>query len=431
MSVQTATLTERAILQLSERLGEPAWLRDKRLAALRAYESLPVPAWDRTSLTGLDLGKVVIPSDESTGGDMPPAMRQAADQQADDASFLFEVDHRPARLQLSDELKQQGVIVCDFQTAIKEHEELLKEYYQSVIGFDEDKLVALHYAAASSGLFVYVPKNVQVSVPIEYRISAVTPGLSLFPHTLIIADRGAEVTVIQGVSGDDQGVSRVISEVVEVVPIEGAQIRFGSIQTWGDETYQFTLRRSMLNRDARVEWLSGDFGGKLVRSHAKSVLVGEGSESTNLSVFFGDGNQHMDIGITMLHEGSHTASDMLTKGVLNDRARVVYRGLTDIENGARFASGFQRENTMLLSKHARSDAIPGLEIDETEVQAGHAATTGQIDPVHLFYLMSRGLRKEEAIHLIVVGFFDPVVSRMPIERVRNEISELINRKMLA
>jgi len=146
-------------------------------------------------------------------------------------------------------------------------------------------------------------------------------------------------------------------------------------------------------------------------------------------VFFGEGEQHFDMGITMLHEGEHTASDMLTKGVLKDKGRMVYRGLTDIEHGARFASGFQRENTMLLSEEARSDAIPGLEIDETEVQAGHAATVGQIDRNHLFYLMSRGLPRAEAMRLIVEGFFDPVLARVPVEGVRAELYALIDGRM--
>lgn len=433
MSVGTLiTLNEEGILHLSKRLGEPEWMRDQRLAAFKAYENLPVPSWDRTSLTGMNLESPAI-AVESSGEevDLPATFSKVMSEADESATYVIEVDQVTRHIKLAPELEKDGVIVADLSTAIKEHEDLLKEYFQSVVAFDEDKLVALHYAAVSSGLFVYVPKNVRVARPIEYRVYGSLPGVGLYPHILIVAEQGSEVTVIEGVSSHDQDKQRIVSEVVEIIPKDGAQVRFGSVQTWGDQTWQSTIRRSDVSRDARVEWMSGDFGSRLSRTHSKSVLAGEGSESTNHSVFFGNRSQHLDVGITMMHVGEHTASDMLTKGVLKDRARVVYRGLTDIENGARFASGFQNENTMLLSKNARSDAIPGLEIDETEVQAGHAATTGQMDPVHLFYLMSRGLSEEDAIHLIVTGFFDPVVSAMSDEGMQEEIKTLIDGKMLA
>lgn len=432
MSVELrVTLSEEGIASLSERLGEPAWLREKRLAAFRAYKEMEMPAWDRTDLAGVDLDKVALTepgapiTDES---ELPEALRAASGGERE-SHRIFQVDAGRTFLQIGKELEADGVIVCDFATALAEHGDLLKDHYMSAVPYDEDKLTALHYAAASTGVFIYVPKNVAVELPIEIRTYTSRPGLSLFPHVLVVAERGAEVTVVEGVASDDGDEQRIVGQIVELCPAEGAQIRFAAVQTWGERTFNFTTRRSILSRDARVEWLAGDFGSALSRSHARSVLEGPGSESTNLSVFFGGGTQHLDVGITMLHVGEHTASDMVTKGVLADRARAVYRGLTDIENGARFASGFQRENTMLLSEEARSDAIPGLEIDETEVQAGHAATTGQIDKVQLFYLMSRGLPKQDAMHLIVAGFFDPVLQRIPIESVQEELRALIDGKM--
>lgn len=434
MSVTTGiTLTENGVRELSELLGEPTWLREKRLAAWRAYCDLALPRWDRTDLAGLNLGELVVHDGERralSADELPASVgRAAAGRDGDGEAVVVQVNSGGVWARVPESLQSRGVIVCDFPTAVQKHEEILRRHYMSAVPFDEDKLVALHYAAASSGFLVYVPRNTAVEVPVELRIDAGRAGLGLFPHILVVAEQGAEVTILEVVRSEDGAEQRVVSQVVEICPQDGAQVRYGAIQSWGDATYNFTARRALLRRDARVEWMGGDFGSRLSRSHVRSILEGTGSESTNLSVFYGARNQHLDLGITMRHVGDHTASDMVTKGVLDGRARVVYRGLTDIENGARFTSAFQRENTMLLSEEARSDAIPGLEIDETEVQAGHAATVGQIDKVHLFYLMSRGLPKQEAIRLIVEGFFDPVLQRMPVERVRREIQALIEGKM--
>lgn len=432
MSVETAiTLSKEGIERLSERLGEPEWMKAKRLAAYEAYEKLSLPVWDRTELTGLDLENVTIYQEGGSIDEtsLPAPLKAIADRRKDQASLFFQIDGSTNWSRPLAELAEKGVVVCDFATALREHGDIVKAHLGTAVGFDEDKLTALHYAALSSGWFIYVPKDTVVEAPVELRTYSATPGLGLFSHILVVAERGAEVTVVHGAASVDGEVQRVVADVVEVCPKDGAGVRFNWVQDWGRQTYNFTLRRAALARDARTDWCSGEFGSRLSRSHTRSILVGPGSQSTSLSVFFGDGEQHLDVGITMLHEGEHTASDMQTKGVLNDRSRVVYRGLTDIENGARFSSGFQRENTMLLTKDARSDAIPGLEIDETEVQAGHAATTGQVDPVHVFYLMSRGLRRQEALHLLVVGFLDEIVGRMPLEYFKEEVSGFIDRKM--
>lgn len=433
MSVETAiTLSAKGIAELSERLGEPEWLRAKRSSAYEAYERMALPVWDRTDLAGLSLDDITIyQAGRAVAADeLPGALQEIVAKRGESASLFFQIDGQRTWSKPQEELAAKGVIVCDFGTALKEHEEILREHYMSAIGFDEDKLTALHYAAASAGWLIYVPKDTVVEAPIELRSYGKTPGLGLFSHILVVAERGAEVTIVHGTASDDGGVQRVVADIVEICPKDGAQVHFNAVQNWGPETYNYTLRRSVLARDSRTDWCTGDFGSRLSRSHIKSVLAGPGSESYSLGVFFGDGEQHLDLGITMLHEGDHTSSDMLTKGVLDDKSRCVYRGLTDIENGARFTSGFQRENTMILSDEARSDAIPGLEIDETEVQAGHAATVGQVDKVHLFYLMSRGLRRPEAMHLIVIGFLDAVLQRMPLESFREELAAIIDGKMM-
>jgi len=432
MSVETAiTLNARGIAQLSERLGEPEWMRAKRMAAFEAFESMTFPRWDRTEIVGLDLDDLAIYREGGalTEAELPQSLRKIAEEKRGQASLFFQVDGAKTWSSPMEELEAKGVVVVDFPTALQQYGDLVKEHLMSSVGFDEDKFTALHYAAVSSGWFVYVPKEVVVEAPIELRSYGAAPGLGLFSHVLVVAERDAQVTIVHGSASDDGGVQRVVADVVEICPKDGAIVEFNAVQDWDRETFNYTVRRSLLGRDATVNWRTGEFGSRLSRSHTRSILHGTGSSSNYLSVYFGDGDQHLDVGITMLHEGEHTASDMVTRGILDGRSRVVYRGLTDIENGARFSSGFQSENSMILSEEARSDSIPGLEIDETEVQAGHAATTGKIDPIHLFYLMSRGLRRQDAIHLMVVGFLDTVLQRMPLESFRQELSALIDRKM--
>lgn len=432
MSVETAiTLNAKGIAQLSERLGEPEWMRAQRMAAYEAFESLAFPTWDRTEIVGLDLDNLAIYQEGGalTEEQLPAPLKEIVSKRKGEASLFFQVDGAKTWASPKEELEAKGVVVCDFPTALREHGDLVKEHLMSAVGFDEDKFTALHYAAVSAGWFIYVPKETVVEAPIELRTYGATVGLGLFSHILVVAERNSQVTIVHGSASDDGGAQRVVVDVVEVCPKDGAQVQVNVVQDWDRETINYTVRRSLLAQDANVNWCTGEFGSRISRSHTRSILHGTGSSSNYLSVFFGDGDQHLDVGITMLHEGEHTASDMVTKGVLDGRSRVVYRGLTDIENGARFSSGFQNENTMLLSEEARSDAIPGLEIDETEVQAGHAATTGKIDPVHLFYLMSRGLRQHEAMHLMVVGFLDAVLQRMPLESFREELAALIDGKM--
>ncbi|HEX6971683.1 MAG TPA: SufD family Fe-S cluster assembly protein, partial [Limnochordia bacterium] len=211
---------------------------------------------------------------------------------------------------------------------------------------------------------------------------------------------------------------------------DGARVRYAAVQNLGQSTFNLTVRRAVLGRDASVEWVVGEFGSRTSRTATVSVLAGSGSESKSIMVFFGDGAQHLDLSVTMQHVGAFTTGEMLAKGAVGGRARVIYRGLTDIEHGAENASAFQRENTLILSKDARSDAIPGLEIDDNRVQAGHAATVGQVDELLLFYLMSRGLSRRVATKLIVDGFFDPIMQRVPLAAVKDELQRLIDGKML-
>lgn len=431
MSVDiTTALGEAAVVEISEKKGEPEWLRDRRIAAFQTFLSVPNPGWDRTNIDRVDFSGILPYKGTNLATDvkdLPPRVQQMIEGADPNGALLVQVDSTVAYRRVSQELESQGVIFTSFDEAVQQHPELVKEHFMTLIAPDADKLIALHAALHSGGAFVYVPKDVKIEIPLEFATWSETDGLGLFPHVLVIAEDGAEVTLVERYSSGDEG--HVVSQLVEVVAKANAKVTLGSVQSWGGKTDSFHTRRAHLERDSVVNWVLGELGSRLGRAATHSSLVGDGSESTASMVFFGDQEQHLDTGIIMNHIGSYTNSDMLTKGVLKDKARCIYRACTDIEDGARNTTGFQIENTLMLSKDARIDAIPELEIEETEVQAGHAATVAQVDETQLFYMMSRGVPRSEAVKMVVQGFVDPLLSRIPLDDVRQELQELIDRKM--
>lgn len=429
MSVEMSTsLTEAAIQSLSQQKGEPEWLLKLRLAAFDAYAKASDPNWDRTRIDTVDWNAIQPYKAPATEAELPAAAQRMVTAAGEDAAILVQVDSQIAYQAVPEALTEQGVIFTSIDEAVAKHPDLVEEHFGQVVKHDEDKLIALHSALCAGGAFVYVPKDVRVEVPLQWFVWSDAVNLGLFPRILIVADRGSEVTFVE-TSGSSDGVPHLASVVTEVIAKPNAKVTYTAVQGWGDGVQSFITRRARLDRDSAVHWVLGDLGAELGRAATRSFLEGDGSESTAMMVFFGDQDQHLDSGLVMTHIGDHTGSDMVTKGVLKDNARCVYRALTDIEDGARFTTAFQRENTLVLSKTARIDAIPGLEIEETEVQAGHAATVGQIDENHLFYLMSRGMTRTDAVKLIVDGFFDPVLTRVPVEGVRALLQDMIDRKM--
>lgn len=432
MSVDiTTSLAEAAIVETSQRRQEPDWLRNRRIEAFRSFLSAPNPAWDRTDVDRVDFRSILPFHDVALTDDvqaLPAPVQEWVTSSDPQGGLLIQVDSTLAYRRVPTELEAQGVIFTSIDRAVQEHPDLVKAHLMTqVVQPDEDKLIALHAALISGGVFLYVPKNTRVALPLQFAVYSEKEGLGLFPHVLVVADEGSEVTLVETYNTGSE--NHVASQVTEVIAKANAKVTIGSIQSWGDGTDAFNTRRAKLDRDSSVHWVLGELGSRMGRAATRSFLEGDGSESTALMVFFGDQSQHLDAGIVMTHIGHHTSSDMLTKGVLKDESRCVYRALTDIESGARNTTAFQRENTLVLSERARVDAIPGLEIEETEVQAGHAATVGQIDEAELFYMMSRGVPRRESVRLIVNGFFDPVLQRIPLDGARSQLRELIDRKM--
>jgi len=437
-TVKEGTLTRAAVERLAA--GEPEWLQSLRIAAWERYESTSLPdpkdeAWRRTDLSRLDLDTLRPTEPRSVVADpaaLPETLRLVVTGDKPPATVSLQWDGSLVYRRMDPGLAAQGVVFTDLQTAAREHGDLLKKYLFTAVRADESKFTALHAALLSGGVFLYVPKGVVVEEPIEFALYGEQPGAGLFNHTLVVAETGAAVTLVERWSSAAAGERGLQSGVVEIIARPGSQVRFGSIQNFATSLDSFTVRRAVVERDARVDWTLGEFGGSLTRAELTSLVSGPGADSNIFMVFFGDGRQHLDVSAGMVHKAGadHSTSDIQVRGVLNGKARSVYRGLGQIEAGARACKTFQRQQTLVLSEGARSDAIPGLIIDEYDVeQAGHAATVGQVDREQLFYLMSRGISKQEALKLIVDGFFQPVLQRIPVESLRAELPGLVQRKM--
>jgi Fe-S cluster assembly protein SufD len=294
---------------------------------------------------------------------------------------------------------------------------------------EHDKFSALHGAFWSGGVFLYVPKGVQVELPLEARVYADADSPALMPHTLVVVEAGASAVFIDeyvSPTGEQQGLS---NSVVELFTGAGAQLRYVSVQDWGRNVYHFNTQRLVAQRDSATNSLSILLGSKLTKSNVESGLDGQGATSEMLGIFFGDGAQHFDQHTLQDHLQPHTTSDLLFKGVLRDRARSVFAGLIRVEPHAQRTDAYQANRNLLLSDKARVDTMPKLEIGANDVRCTHGATIGQVDQEQLFYLQSRGLDRGEAERMIVDGFLDEIIQRIPLAEVRDRLDLAIKQKM--
>lgn len=394
MSVATATAeVERWIAGLEE----PDWLTAARRQAVALESGSAMPRWDRTDISRLEL--------ESFG---PP-------------DGTVEV-RAPAGA------GARGVLAGTIAEVARQAPEVVRAHLGGVVAAEAGKFEARN-AAAHQGCILYVPPRVELEGPVEitYRLPAAA-GTQFHPRTLVVLGEGASASVFQREEGGGVAAALVTS-VVEARVADRARLQFTELQNWGEGVTNLTTRGADLGADARVEWLVGELGGGLTRSGTRTYMRGAGGQALSLVLFFPSGHQHMDILANLVHEGMRTDGLMLARGVLSGWGRGIYRGTSEILRGARGCNSQQKENALHLSPNVRSDAIPALYIQENEVQAGHAATTGKVDPEQMFYLVSRGLPAREAERLIVHGFFAPLVERIPLEAARAELAALIDRKI--
>lgn len=398
-------LTKDAVEALSSRLDEPGWLSERRLAAFDIYESLDLPdpkgeEWRYVDVRDFDFARFEAPVTAEIFAGLPP------------------------------ELHEKGVIFCDLKTAFSDHGGLMKEHFFTDVPVGEHKFTALHGAFFSSGALLYVPKNVEVSIPLELT-HTVNEGGSIFPHLTVIVEAHASVTLVDTFKSPDEDGSSLCSSVVEVQAGRGSTVNYISLQQWGRNVHHFQTQRFTGDRDSTVRSLAVNLGSTFARTQVESVLEGEGSFSEMLGLYFADSDQHFAQRTLQSHNAPHAVSDLLYKGALKESSRSEYSGLIKVLKGAQGTDAYQANRNLLLSEDSLARSIPQLEIEANEVRCTHGATVSPVEEEHLFYLMSRGIDRVTAQKLVVFGFFGEVLDRIRVPAVREELSRAISEKVEA
>lgn len=433
---QAPPLSRADVENLSERYNEPDWLRQMRLDAWDTYEATPMPTtkdepWRRTDYRHIEWDSAgVLASSDGASFEMIPAANRQPLLGEEQGGLLAFVDNEVVHHEINPALAEQGVILTDLRTAVSEHAALVREHLMThAVTPDNGKFAALHAALWTHGVFLYVPKGVSATLPAHSIFYTSQPGMTL-GHILVVVEEGAQIDYLHESLSPmlDQHASFV--GVTELIVKPAANLRFANLQDWGQSMFEFSHQRARVDNDGQLDWITGQMGGKLIKAFMEIDLDGKGSWGRMSGLYFPAQSQFMDLDTQQNHNAPNTTSDLLFKGVLKDEARSVWQGMIKVLPGAQKTDGFQSNRTMLLGKQARSDSIPGLEIEADDVRCTHAAATGQIEEELIYYLMARGITRPEAEKLIVDGFFVPVLDRIPFEQVRDRMMDYVEQKLL-
>lgn len=425
-------LSAEAVEALSAAKNEPAWMRDKRRAAWQLSRELPMPAdtdeaWRRTDLRGLDLGHYAallpqtgaVSSREQLPAYLAPHLAMPETTVGgvmahQDGSVLWQT--------LEADLAAQGVIFCDLDSAVQHHAALVEEHFMTeAVPVDSDAFTALHGALWQGGVFLYVPSGVQVQMPLQALTAHATASGMEQPHLLLIADAQSDVTFVDEQVSQSADLAGFHNGVVELYLKRGARATYLQIQNWSRRLWGISHQRAVLDADSQLHWAAAGLGSRLHWTAQDVCLRAPGSNSKLFGLTFADGRQHLDYQTRQDHTAPHTESDLLFKGVVLDRARTVFRGVLHLRKEAQQTNAYQATHSLLLSPQARADALPILEIEADDVRCKHGSTTGRVDDEQIFYLMSRGLSRQDAQRLIVQGFFETVITEFPVEGVQEKI----------
>lgn len=450
--MQTGEFSKAFVQKLAA--DEPRWMREKRLEAYARYESLLMPhtaeddVWRRTvDMRTQDYwrrtrrylrGFAVDNYHPSAPAASPHPTRSYEDSET--AGALVQVDGQTLQQPLATALGEKGVYFADIGTALKEREELLRDYFMNKAVTLKtqlksgnialhNKFDALHGAFWHGGYLLHVPKGVRVEVPLRVRIALSAANRADLSHVLIIAEAGSQVVISEENLSTDATVSGMHSGAVEIFAGQNASVTYVQAQRWNHHVWNFASHRAIVERDAQLCWVTATFGGRLNKLNQVAVLDGPGCNVKMLGLSFTDGRQHLDVSTAQEHVSPHTFSDLLYRTVLKDRAQTAWGGNIYVYPEANYTDAYQKNDNLVLSERAHADTLPGLEIQAHEVRCTHGATAGKIDPEQVFYLMSRGVSYPQAEKLIVDGFFEPVLTRIPLESVREELSASITRKL--
>jgi Fe-S cluster assembly protein SufD len=426
-------LTIDDVTALSKKKQDPAWLAKKRLAAWKLYQSLPMPtlndeAWRRTDLRPFKWAETELAALNGRGPvrPVPAAFLKPLAGKEQDGQLVINAGKVEVN-KLSAALKRKGVIFTDFQTAAVKHEKLLKKYLNRAVKAADGKFAALAEALTDGGVFLYVPKNVEVTLPLHSVVWV--PGASHFTRVLVVLEAGASATYVHEIGSPDGKTENLHAGIVELVLGEGSSLKFVELQSLGLNTWHISHERAKIGKEAKLDWVFDAIGSRLTKNFSEIDLDGEGSWCRMSGFYFAEGNQHLDHDTQQNHNAPHTTSDLLFKGALRDQSRSVWQGMIYVAPGAQKTDGYQANRNLVLSKSARADSIPGLEILADDVRCTHGATVGQLEQEHIFYLMSRGVPRVEAEKVVVDGFFDPIMQRIPFEGMIARLKKDIEKKM--
>lgn len=434
-------LTEEIVRQISAEKDEPEWMLESRLKALKIFNEKENPKWG-PDLSEVDMDKITtyIRPDADMSDDwknVPDEIRDTFDKlgipEAEKESMLSGVgaqyDSEVVYHSIQKYLSDQGVIYTDFETGLKEYPEIVKKYFSKCITPKLHKYAALHYAVWSGGSFVYVPKGVNVDIPLQSYFRLNAPGAGQFEHTLIIIEEGAYCHFIEGCSAPKYNVINLHAGAVELFVGEGATLRYSTIENWSRNMYNLNTKRAIVEKDGKIEWVSGSFGSKVSMLYPASILVGENASSEFTGISFAGEGQNLDTGAQVVHAAPHTTSTVNTKSISKSGGIAIYRGLVEIKENAVGAKNATSCESLMLDNKSRSDTIPTIKIENNNIDIGHEAKIGRISDSVIFYLMSRGISEQEAKEMVVRGFAEPIAKELPMEYAV-EMNNLINLELV-
>lgn len=433
MSAETIVYDEAYVREFSESRTEPEWLLQLRLRGLALADELALPKPDKTNIKNWNFNSFehkIEQEAEVQLDDLPEDILNLIGKEKEAGNVIVQKNASIVHKELSEDLKSKGVIFTDLETAVQEHSDLVQKYFMTeAVQIDEHRLTALHVALLNGGVFLYVPKNVQVESPLQAIFWQENADAGLFNHVIIVAEENSSVTYVENYLSTNTGEPAVANVISEVMAGDNAQVRYGALDNLGDNVTSYINRRGRVGQDGRIEWALGEMndGNSVFENWTK--CIGDNSSSDSKMVMIGRGTQRENYMVRIDQIGKHSDGQIFAHGVLKDKATSIFNGIGKIDKGGKQANAEQTSRILMLSGDARGDTNPILLIDEDDVTAGHAASVGQVDELQLYYLMSRGISRDEAERLIVRGFLEPVVANLPIEGVKQALEGVIERKI--
>ena len=433
-------INEEVVRDISAKKSEPEWMLEMRLKGLRLFGKKPMPTWG-SDLSGIDFDniKYFVRSTEKQAqswDDLPEDIKNTydrlgipeAEKQRLVSGVAAQYESEVVYHQIREDLEAQGVLFLDTDTALREHEELFREYFGTVIPVGDNKFAALNTSVWSGGSFIYVPKGVHVDIPLQAYFRINTENMGQFERTLIIADEDSYIHYVEGCTAPIYSSDSLHSAVVEIIVKKNARVRYTTIQNWSNNVYNLVTKRAVAHEGATMEWIDGNIGSKVTMKYPAVWMMGPHAKGEVLSVAFAGEGQHQDAGSKMVHAAPHTSSSIVSKSVARGGGRTSYRGLVQVLEGAYGSKSTVKCDALLVDDISRSDTYPYVDVREDDASMGHEATVSKVGEDQLFYLMSRGLGEDEAMAVIVRGFVEPIARELPMEYAL-ELNRLIELQM--